>query len=121
MSNYPNTSNPFFGDDDDDFGFAKPRPGASRAREGDDWDDVPEFGQPVSRPPPLTREEQLQQMKENSKNRQLEGTQRALSSMYESERMGVATAEVRMELFRGPASGTATGTGTDSVTESLSQ
>ena len=43
-----------------------------------------------SREPPLS----LQAQKENSANRQLEGTRRALTSLDESQQIGVATAEV---------------------------
>lgn len=85
MSDY-RSANPFFTEeDDDDFGFGKPPP--ARAAGRDEWSD---FGEER----PQTREEQIQQMKENSRNRQLESTQKALSSMYESERMGIDTAEV---------------------------
>ena len=44
--------------------------------------------------PPLSPYEELQQQKQMSMNRQLQGTQRAMASIYESERMGIATAEV---------------------------
>lgn len=43
--------------------------------------------------PAMTRYEQLQQQKQQSMNRQLEGTNRCLASIYDSERMGIATAE----------------------------
>ena len=83
--NYPSGKNPFFSDEDDSVGF-----GSGRAASGgyrDISDD--EFAKPVP-----TKAQQLQQMKEESMNRQLESTQRALASIYDSERMGVATAEV---------------------------
>src|SRR6218665_59104 len=44
--------------------------------------------------PAMTRYEQLQQQKQQSMNRQLEITNRCLASIYDSERMGIATAEV---------------------------
>lgn len=43
---------------------------------------------------PLSPYEELQQQKQMSMNRTLQGTERAMASICDSERMGVATAEV---------------------------
>ena len=56
-----------------------------------------DFARPVNSSTKSTRNESfdsIQTQIENSQNRQLESTQRALASIHESERMGVATAEV---------------------------
>ena len=45
-------------------------------------------------PPAPSKYELLQQMKQQSMNRQLDSTQRCLASIYDSESVGVATAEV---------------------------
>ena len=82
---YPTGKNPFFTDEDDSVGFGSKVPALGGHREVSD----DEFSRPVP-----TNAQQLQQFKEESMNRQLDSTQRALASIYDSERMGVATAEV---------------------------
>lgn len=117
--NYPEKSNPFFDDDEDDDEFSfgrlssssgptrKPQSGFSNVSapskskgfggaygggvsSGISDDD---FARPV-RYDNQSKFESIQTEIDNSKNRQIDSTQRALSSIYESERMGVATAEV---------------------------
>jgi len=44
-------------------------------------------------PPPLSKHELLQKQMEESMNRQLESTNRCLSSIYDSQSVGIATAE----------------------------
>ena len=51
---------------------------------------------------PLTEEEKIQRIMqeiEDSETRQLESTRRALASIDDSERVGIATAEVCIDLF----------------------
>jgi len=43
--------------------------------------------------PPLSRQEMLQRQKEESMSRQLEATQRCMTSIYDSQSVGIATAE----------------------------
>ncbi len=88
---YPDGKNPFFCEEDDSVGFRGAGMASSGHREISDED----FARPVP-----TKAEQLQQLKEQSMNRQLESTQRALASIYDSERMGVATAEVSTVAYR---------------------
>jgi len=45
------------------------------------------------------RKRQLFEEIDNSENRQLESTRNALSSLYDSEGMGIATAEVCFEII----------------------
>lgn len=86
---YSDSKNPFYIDDKDDFAFSQPvNRGYQPASSKNPFLDEDEFGGR-----PLSRYEQLQKMKENSMNNQLDSTQRALSSIYQSEQMGVATAE----------------------------
>jgi DNA primase len=76
MSRYGSkSSNPFEDEDGDDFVF------------------VPNQNQ--GRSPFDDRRQQLTRLANESEDRQLESTQRALASLYESEQMGNATAEVR--------------------------
>ena len=70
MALYPEKSNPFYTDD----------------FEEDSWE--------PSKPHTLSPEERLQMMKEDSMNNTMESTRRALTCIEESERMGLATAEV---------------------------
>lgn len=79
MAKYPESSNPFLDDEDEDNGFSSPY--TSNQRYGG----------------PSNRMSQKQEMISASEDRQLESSKRALASLYESERMGVATAE---ELLR---------------------
>ena len=81
---YSNNSNPFFVDDAMDEEFLK----GSRKQSGggaypNDIDD---------------RRRQLLSQIEDSEDRQLESTQRALASIYDSERMAITTAEVSVKL-----------------------
>ena len=78
------SSNPFGEEEEDDWGFGK-RGGPAKdpfLEEADDWDR------------PMSAAERLQMQKDRSMNNQLASTQRALASIYDSERTGVATAEV---------------------------
>ena len=92
---YRDGKNPFMDDPEDDFSFA-----ASK-RDADDFGPRPprKDGLGSSEPPsygdPPSRYEVLQQQKQASMNRQLEGTQRCLASIYDAESTGIATAEVR--------------------------
>ncbi|XP_064625189.1 synaptosomal-associated protein 29-like isoform X2 [Lineus longissimus] len=88
MSNYKN-ANPFYEDDDDfSFGNVGRSSGTSSGR-GYGASRNDEFGDD----PVLSRRAQLQQEMAESKERQMVSQQRALASLNESERMGVATAE----------------------------
>ncbi|CAH1801986.1 unnamed protein product [Owenia fusiformis] len=75
-------SNPFEEDDDDAYSFGnkgrytRDNTDASGAQGG-----------------AMSRREQLMEQKMMSENRQLESTQRALASIYDSEQVGIATAE----------------------------
>ena len=73
-------SNPFFTEDDDDLGFSGNKGYGQRDEYGFDA--------------PTSRRDQLLAEAEQSRARQLASTQAALSSIYDSERMGIATAEV---------------------------
>ena len=92
--NYPDKNNPFYTEEDDRFGFGGgggqgTTYGASGGGFGTDWDPADDdWGKPRS------KADQIQDLKQNSMNRQLESTQKAMGSIYESERMGIATAEV---------------------------
>ena len=89
MSRYPSGKKPFYTtDEDDDVGFGSKGAASGGYREISD----DEFSRPHG--PVPNKAEQLQQLKEESMSRQLDSTQRALASIYDSERMGVATAEV---------------------------
>jgi len=95
---YSDSKNPFCIDDKDDFAFSQPigkgyqSSGSKNPFMDEDQDEFENR--------PLSRYEQLQQKKERSMNNQLDSTQRALSSIYESEQMGVATAEVNIYQLR---------------------
>lgn len=89
MASIQGGTNPFYTEgEDDDFGFGKTRdPYDSRK------DPFAESAGDEDTTRPLSRYEQLQQQKQASMSRQLQGTQRALASIYDSEQIGVATAE----------------------------
>lgn len=80
MAKYPESSNPFLDDDDEDDGFSSPYSSKSHSNQ--------RYGGPSD------RMSQKQEMISASEDRQLESSRRALASLYESERMGVATGEV---------------------------
>jgi hypothetical protein len=91
---FANGKNPFMDDDEDLFG-SRGRAGGSGSKYNDAYgrnygDDPPPYDDGE-----LSHRDVLQQQKQVSMNRQLEGTQRCLASIYESEQIGVATAEVR--------------------------
>ena len=87
-SRYPEKNNPFADEDTGYGGGGRSFGGAYGGGVTDDISDE-DFLRPSQR-------ETVQQMVDNSQNRQLESTNRALASIYESERMGVATAEVNI-------------------------
>jgi len=86
--------NPFMDDPDDDFLSAKPRSGITDSRYGRNIG--PESGDP----PPYDDDDEAvrgygpRQLMQQSMNRQLDTTQRCLASIYDSEQIGIATAEV---------------------------
>jgi len=90
---YSNGKNPFM--DDDDLFLVKARSGVTDSRSGSRFDS--DF-----RDPPLYEEDAdelrgygaKQQQMQQSMNRQLDTTQRCLASIYDSEQIGIATAEV---------------------------
>ena len=96
-SKYDSTKNPFYSPDDDDFGAPRRPAGAPPSKTtgfgrgsesfGGVFDD--DFGAPRNQ-----QQQKLQMMKENSMNRQMDSTKRALASIYDSEKTGIATAEV---------------------------
>ena len=95
-SRYGDSKNPFYSPDDDDFGAPRRPAGAPPSKTsgygrgsesfGGVFDD--DFGKPT------TQQQRVQMLKENSMNDQLDSTKRAIASIYESERMGISTAEV---------------------------
>lgn len=95
MTAYQGGKNPFLSEADDEFSFGGGRSGSGTrdfnryesGERGERRNEDP-FGDPS-----MSRYEQLQQQKQQSMNRQLEGTNRCLASIYDSERIGVATAE----------------------------
>ena len=50
-------------------------------------------------PPPLSRAELIQRQKQESMNRQLDSTQRSMASIWDSEAVGISTAEVMILLL----------------------
>jgi len=86
--------NPFMDDPDDDFLSTKSRSGFTDSRYGSKYG--PESGDP----PPYDddtaemRGYGLRQQMQQSMNRQLDTTQRCIASIYESEQIGIDTAEV---------------------------
>lgn len=75
-------TNPFLDDDD----------------ETDSFSDHRRYGEPTTDFQGGRRRQLVQEIDE-SENRQLASTQRALQSLCESERMGVATAEVELYIY----------------------
>lgn len=71
------SSNPFLDDDDETDSFSSNR----------------RYGEPASNYQDDHRRQLFEEI-DGSEDRQLASTQRALHSLYDSERMGVATAEV---------------------------
>ena len=94
---YPSGKNPFMDDDEDDL-FGKRGRGGNTTSKYEDMYGRNNFGN--GDPPPydddrqLSHREMMQQQIQHSMNRQLEGTQRCLASIYESEQIGIATADV---------------------------
>jgi len=97
---FSNGKNPFMDDQNDDVWLTKSRSGVSDSRYGSKF--APESGDP----PPYeddfaavrgygSKQQQVQQ----SMNRQLDTTQRCLASIYDSEQIGIATAEVYCTLI----------------------
>lgn len=107
MSRYVQSSNPFEDDDDKiEKDFVMVNKGKSSASNSHNsrsnwssnvyandnrWNASAETSSPFE-----GRREQVMRQIENSENNQLESTQRALASIYDSEAMGVATAEVSL-------------------------
>ena len=81
---YDKSSNPFYVDESDDSTFGKPIGGGG--------------GYSEKRDPFMDEEENqyndIQYQIQQSMKRQTESTQRSVGMIYESERMGIATAEV---------------------------
>ena len=89
-----NGKNPFMDDPDDDFWSAKATGGVGDSRYGSNRGS--EFGDP---PPYEDNADErrgygLKQQMQLSMNRQLDTTERCLRSIYDSEQIGIATAEV---------------------------
>ena len=89
---FSNGRNPFM--DDDDFSSSKARSGVTDTRYGSRFESSGD-------PPPYEEDAAAmrgyglkQQQMQQSMNRQLDSTQRCLASMYDSEQIGIATAEV---------------------------
>lgn len=80
-------SNPFL---DDDEITASPSSGRSHTTT------TSGYGHRERYDPVVDRRAQLMMQIDESEDRQLASTQRALASIYDSERMGIATAEVMM-------------------------
>ena len=78
MSRYIKSSNPFEEEDDAPSSYSS-NSSSSRTNGESPFED---------------RRQQIQRKVETSENNQLDSTQRALAAIYESEAMGVATAEV---------------------------
>ena len=114
MSNYPHRRNPFEDDEDDDeYSFGNKPSGSSRnnkygqtetkttTRVGTSGSARGSGGgysfyhdEPSDFERPKTKLELLEEQKQLSRSRQADMTRNALSSIYDSERMGMATAEV---------------------------
>lgn len=85
-----NKTNPFYTEaDNDDYSFGHSN--ASSSRRNHNFQDSPTEDDPFQDDDEPVDFVQVQQ---NSMNRQLESTQRCLTSIYDSEAMGIATAEV---------------------------
>lgn len=92
--------NPFNSEADDEFSFGGGRSGSGtrgfdRYESGERGFDArgERRNEEPFADPSMSRYEQLQQQKQQSMNRQLEGTNRCLASIYDSEQIGIATAE----------------------------
>lgn len=106
---YQGSKNPFQSEADDEFCFggskgsgtrnyvkdssSSSRDGGFGGLQGTSNDELFSGGSSSSFGEPLSRSEQLQQQKQQSMNRQLDSTNRCLASIYDSEQIGVATAE----------------------------
>lgn len=91
---YNTGKNPFMDVDDDDFlasGSKVSKSGYNDPFRVDKRGDPPPYDDGSE--PTLSRYELLQQQKQQSMNRQLESTQRSLATIYDSEQIGIATAE----------------------------
>lgn len=84
-------SNPFMSEEDAEFLYGKKTDGSASYGSGEASFSDPHWGTDPT--DPSSHLTSLQEQKQNSMNRQLESTKSALSSMYDSEAMGVATAE----------------------------
>lgn len=106
MSAYQGGKNPFISDQDDEFSFGggsksggtrnygqeSSRDGGFGGLQGARNDEL--FSGPSSSVgEPMSRYEQMQQQKQQSMNRQIDSTNRCLANIYDSEQIGVATAE----------------------------
>ena len=98
---YSKDKNPFYTDDYDDSDFGKSSGvknryvtsgGAGTSPWGDVDDD--EFLRGGSHSQPQDPYDRIQALKQESMNNQLDSTQRALASIYDSEAIGISTAEV---------------------------
>ena len=92
---FANGKNPFMDDGDDDLFGGQRLDVNSSSKYSESYGG--QYG--TDDPPPyherqLTERELKQQQMQLSMNRQLDGTQRCLARIYESEQIGVATAEV---------------------------
>jgi len=92
---FNNGKNPFMDDENDDFFTTKSKSEVSGSKF------APESGDP----PPYEDDDMRgyglkQQQMHKSMNRQLDSTQRCLASIYESEQIGIATAEVARYYFQ---------------------
>jgi len=91
---FSNGKNPFMDDPDDNFLSTKGRSGITESRYGSN------FGSEFGDPPPYEDDDAsvrgygMKQQMQQSMNRQLDTTQRCLASIYDSEQIGIATAEV---------------------------
>jgi len=91
---FSNGKNPFMDDPDDNFLSTKGRIGVTETRYGS------KFGSEFGDPPPYEDDDEavrgygMKQQMQQSMNRQLDTTQRCLASIYDSEQIGIATAEV---------------------------
>lgn len=95
---YPANKDPFL-EDDDEFSFAsKSRQGGAYGGTSSGYGGWNETEDDYTQP--KTQGEQLQELKENSMNRQLASAQRAVAAIYDSERVGIATAEVSIAKLR---------------------
>ena len=95
---YPANKDPFLEDNDDDFSFASQgRSSRSQQSKGQNYSPWEEPQDEYSRP--KSQAELFQEQKQLAMNRQLDSTQRIMGSIYDSERVGIATAEVKLEKY----------------------